>query len=113
MAYTFYVQKSERTKLRRLPFLPRFGITVETFGRQLTFKQVPLLETLLNLRDRGLSLSNFRRLAKEEWDEIRFPGRPALAAVKDFSGRAPQPKAHKPASRSAASKQKAASSSGR
>ena len=57
MAYTFYVQKSERTKLRRLPFLPRFGITVEAFGRQLTFKQVPLLETLLNLRDRGLSLS--------------------------------------------------------
>ena len=108
MAYTFYVQNTERTKLRRLPFLPRFGITVEAFGRQLTVKQVPLLETLLNLRDRGFSFSNFKKLAKEEWDEIRFPGRPALAAVKDFSGRAPQPKGHKPAPRSTA-KQKAAS----
>ena len=112
MAYTFYVQKTERTKLRRLPFLPRFGITVETFGRQFTFKQVPLLETLLNLRDRGFSLSNFRKLAKDEWDEIRFPGRPALATVKDFSGRAPQGKAHKSASKSS-SKQRTESASGK
>ena len=91
MAYTLHFQKVERTKLRRLPFLPRFGITIDTFGRQLTIKQVPLLETLLNLRDRGFNLGNFRRLAKEEWDEIRFPTKGSAsegrAAVKAGRGR--------------------------
>ena len=90
MATMLSVQKSERSKLRKLPFLPRFGFTIEVAGRQLTYRQVPLLETLLNARERGLTLKNLLSVAAEALDEVRFPagaGRSPLAAVRDLAPR--------------------------
>jgi hypothetical protein len=89
MANMFCVHKAERTKLRKLPFLPRLGVTVEIAGRQFVYKQVPFLETVLNIRDRGFNLRNIAAVAREELDEVRFPllKRP-LAAVKDLHQKA-------------------------
>lgn len=79
MSLHFSVTKAERSKLRSLPFLPRFAVTVEVGGRQLTYRHTPALETLNNLRNRGFSLSALKALAAEELAEIRLPAlKPAI-----------------------------------
>ncbi len=97
--------KAESTKLRRVKFLPRIGLTIDLGGRILVFKSTPALETFLNLKDRGLALKNLAKLAIDEMDEIRFPIlKFGLAAVKDFSDKA---KGMKKAPVRAAAKKKA------
>lgn len=89
MASMLRLLKAETTKLRRVKFLPRVGLTVELGGRVLVFKHTPALETLLNLKARGFSLKNLSKLAIEELEEIRFPVlKVGLAAVKDLSEKA-------------------------
>jgi hypothetical protein len=84
MANMFSVNKAERSKLRKLPLLPRIGLTVEIAGRQFTYKHAPLLETILNARERGFSVKNLVRVASEQLAEIGFPkaGKPAVSVVK-------------------------------
>ncbi len=89
MASMLRILKAESTKLRRVKFLPRIGLTVEMGGRVLVFKHTPALETFLNLKQRGLTLKNLGKLAIDELEEIRFPVLKAgLAAVKDLSDKA-------------------------
>ena len=108
MANMLCLQKTEPSKLRRLPLLPRIGITIELAGRQLTYKQAPLLETLLNLKDRGFNLKNLAKVAQEELDEIRFPViKRGLAAVKDLHAKTAEAKIVKKAAAKAAAKKKA------
>lgn len=73
MATSFNINRAEKTKLRRLPLLPRFGLTLEFGGRQFTWKMVPFLETVLNWRDAGFTMQNFRKVSAEELSEITFP----------------------------------------
>jgi hypothetical protein len=73
MANQLCVEKSKRTKTRKLPFLPRFGFVIEVGGRQISYRQVPMTETLLNLRERGFSMKNFVRVALEQLGEIELP----------------------------------------
>lgn len=82
MANMFSVTKAERSRLRRLPFLPRFGIVIEVAGRRFSYKQAPMLETLLNLKDRGFSVGNLVSLAKEQLSEIAFPHERKAGVVK-------------------------------
>jgi hypothetical protein len=72
MANTLRVEKSDPSETRRLPFLPRIGIVVDVAGRRLTYRHVPLLEIVMNLRARGerLSLSSLRETAGTMWREI-------------------------------------------
>ena len=108
MANMFCVHKAERTKMRKLPFLPRIGITIDVAGRQFIYKQSPILETVLNLRDRGFSLKNLAKAAAEELDEIRFPiVKRGLAAVKDLHAKVTEGKPVKKAPANAAAKKKA------
>jgi len=90
MSASFTMHKSERSKLRRLPLLPRVGFTLDIAGRQFTFKTAPLLETLLNWRDLGFTVANFRKVTSEELSEIIFPNRKAqtMAAVKNLRPKA-------------------------
>jgi hypothetical protein len=84
MANMFSVNKAERSKLRKLPLLPRIGLTVDVAGRQFTYKHAPILETLLNVRERGFSVKNLVRVASEQLAEIGFPrGAKAVSLVKD------------------------------
>jgi hypothetical protein len=105
MANMFCVQKVERSKLRKLPMLPRFAVTVEFAGRQFIFKQAPFLETLLNVKDRGFSLKNLLKVAAEELDEIRLPaGKRPLASVKDLHAKSAEGKVKKAPAKAAAKK---------
>lgn len=81
MSLQFSFTKSVPTKLRKLPFLPRFAVTVDMGGRQLTLRSTPTLETLLNLKDSGFSFANFRKIAEEELSEIKLPALRKSAAV--------------------------------
>ncbi len=101
----FLVTRSRRSGLRKLPFLPRLGLTVDVGGWQLTYRQTPLLEALANLRGAGFSTKAFRKAWSDALDEIRFPGgaqtnlasveklRPRAADHKPASGKAPATKA--------------------
>jgi hypothetical protein len=86
MASSFSVDRAERSKLRRIPFLPRLGLTLEIGGRQFTFKNAPFIETFLNWRDLGFTFANFKKVAVEELDEINFPDRKTqrFATVKNL-----------------------------
>lgn len=91
MATGFTMHKAERTKLRRFPFLPRVGFTLEIAGRQFTFKQAPLMETFFNWRDLGFTMANFKKVVAEELNEISFPlSRKAqtIAAIKNLRPKA-------------------------
>lgn len=90
MATMFSMHKAERTKLRRLPFLPRIGIVVDFAGQRLTIKHAPLLETALNLKDRGFNLKNLRKVLTDELNEIRFPVERGLAAVASLKTTVPE-----------------------
>lgn len=86
MANMFKVIKSEPSKSRKLPFLPRVGLVVDAFGLQFVFKGVPLAETFLSARERGLTLANLRKAAEDQLAEVTFPkvlGR--LAMVKNLA----------------------------
>ncbi len=73
MGILFESEKKKPSKTRKLPFLPRFGIYIDFAGRDFVYKQTSLLETALNLQERGLSLSNFTKLMVEQFAEIQFP----------------------------------------
>lgn len=89
MASMLRLLRAESSKLRRVKFLPRVGVTVELGDRVLVFKHTPALETFMNLKDRGLSLKNLMKLATDELEEIRFPIlKRGLAAVKDLGAKA-------------------------
>lgn len=81
MSLHVVMTKATMSKLRKLPFLPRFAIAVEIAGRQLTLRSTPTLETILNVRDLGLSLANWRRVVEQEIAEIRLPGISKSAAL--------------------------------
>lgn len=84
MANMFSVTKTESSRLRKLPLLPRFGIMVDVAGLRFTYKHAPLLETVLNARERGLSVTNLLKVAREQLAEIDFPAatKRALSVVK-------------------------------
>lgn len=90
MATMFSMKKTERSKTRRLPLLPRVGLVVDVAGRTFTFKYASLLETAMNVRDRGLPLSAFRKVLTEELAEIKFSAlvERGLAAVKKSPAKA-------------------------
>jgi hypothetical protein len=67
------VQTSKPSKLRRLAFLPRIGLIVDVGGRQFTYRQAPLAETLLNLAHRGFSMKNLMEIGFQQFREIELP----------------------------------------
>lgn len=87
MSFHFGISKSTATKLRKLPFLPRFAVTIEFLGQQYTLRSTPFLETILNVRELGFSLSNWRRISEQELAEIRLPvlARPVNVAKKGLA----------------------------
>ena len=107
MAHLIKLVKVEPSKLRRLPFLPRIGLSVELGGLQLVMKHTPPLETLLNLRERGFSWKNLSKLMVDELDEIRFPSlKQSLAAVKTLHSKAADAKGIKKGAAKVAAKKK-------
>jgi hypothetical protein len=67
------VERKKASKTRKLPFLPRLGIYLDVGGREIIYKQAPVLETVMNLKERGMSIANLFKIAIEQMAEIEFP----------------------------------------
>ena len=68
-------RKKKESKTRRLPLLPRVGVYVDWAGYETIFKFAPLLEALVQLPERGMSVYQLVKLSKEQLEEIKFPAR--------------------------------------
>ena len=73
MACIITSRPSKKSKLRRLSFLPRIGITVDFAGKQYGLFQVPFTELLFNMKDRDFSLANIISVSRQQIDEIELP----------------------------------------
>ncbi len=67
------IERSKRTRSRKLPYLPRIGIVIDFGGRRISYRQAPIIETILNLIERGASRSNFDKIITEQLYEIALP----------------------------------------
>ncbi len=76
MASQISLEKAKPSNLKRLTFLPRIGITVDFAGKQFIYRQAPIVETLVNLIDRGFNFKNLINVSVEQLNEIN------LSAVK-------------------------------
>ncbi|MES2746701.1 MAG: hypothetical protein V4655_14810 [Bdellovibrionota bacterium] len=69
----FRVDSSDKSRSRKFPLLPRIGIVVDIGGKRFSFRHAPLIETLLNLLERGASKSNLDKIVTEQLYEISLP----------------------------------------
>lgn len=69
----FRVEPSEKSRSRKLPLLPRVGIVIDIGGKQFSFRHAPLLETLMNLLERGATRANLEKILAEQLYEISLP----------------------------------------
>lgn len=69
----FRVEPSEKSKTRKFPLLPRIGVVVDIAGKQFSFRHAPLIETLMNLLQRGPSRANLEKIVTEQLYEISLP----------------------------------------
>ena len=69
----FRVDSSDKSRSRKFPLLPRIGIVVDFGGKRFSFRHAPLLETLINLLERGPSRSNLQKIVTEQLYEIALP----------------------------------------
>ncbi len=72
MSNMICVEKSKPSSLKRLKFLPRVGLVIDFAGQEITYRQAPLLETLVNLRKRGFSMKNLMEVALTQFSEINL-----------------------------------------
>ena len=73
MIHVFRIERSRKTRSRKFPLLPRIGLVVDVAGRRLSYRQAPILETVINLLERGATRANFNRIIAEQLYEITFP----------------------------------------
>ncbi|MEZ4743136.1 MAG: hypothetical protein R3B45_11945 [Bdellovibrionota bacterium] len=73
MGMELKIEKKKSTKTRKAPILPRLGIYIDFCGREIVYRQIPVLETALNLHERGLSMTNLLKITMEQFAEIQFP----------------------------------------
>ncbi len=69
----FRVDRSEKSRSRKFPWLPRVGVVVDFAGRRFSFRHAPLFETVMNLLERGLTRSNLEKIVTEQLYEISLP----------------------------------------
>ncbi len=69
----FRVDRSDKSRSRKFPLLPRIGIVIDFAGRRFSFRHAPLVETLINLLERGPSRSNLQKIVTEQLYEISLP----------------------------------------
>ena len=56
MSMSITVKKAKASKLKRVSLLPRIGIYIDFAGKEISFRQAPILETLLNMKLKRRSL---------------------------------------------------------
>ena len=73
MVNQFKVEKAKKSRSRKVPLLPRFGLVIEFGGKKFSYRHAPIFETMVNLIDRGPSFSNFQKIILEQLYEISLP----------------------------------------
>jgi hypothetical protein len=76
MAYVITSRPSKKSKLRRLSFLPRIGLTIDFAGKQYGYFQVPIAELLLNMIGRDFTMANIISVSHQQIKELELPNRP-------------------------------------
>ena len=69
----FRVDRSDKSRSRKFSWLPRIGIVIDFAGRRYSWRHAPLMETLVNLFERGPSRSNLEKIVTEQLYEISLP----------------------------------------
>lgn len=88
MSNILCVEKSKPSSLKRLRFLPRIGLVLDIGGREITYRQAPILEALYNLRGKGFSLKNLLEVSFLQLKEINLPEqKPIPFAGKRIAGK--------------------------
>jgi len=72
MANSLSFNKSPKSKLKRLSMLPRFGFTVDFAGYEFSYRQAPILEALMNLRGKSISLQTLLDISLKQLEEIKI-----------------------------------------
>lgn len=67
------LDKTTKSSTRKLPFLPRIGLSVDIAGYQLNIKAAPFSETIMSLKEKGLSLKSLKNIAIQQLNEIKIP----------------------------------------
>ena len=74
MAIFFRAERIPKTKLKRLPMLPRIGIVFDFAGKRYSYKYVSVVDTIASVVSDGpITLSNFKKVIKAQFEEIEFP----------------------------------------
>ena len=73
MGMFLYSKRKKPSSIRQMPWLPRFGFYLDIAGIEVVYKQVPMMETVANLMERGFTLSHLNRIKREQFAEIVFP----------------------------------------
>jgi hypothetical protein len=69
----FRVDRSEKSRSRKFPWLPRVGLVIDFAGRRFSLRHAPLIETIMNLLERGPTRSNLEKIVTEQLYEISLP----------------------------------------
>jgi hypothetical protein len=83
MSNSISFQKSPKSNTRKLPFFPRFGLFIDVGGRQLSYRQVPLLEVLANVIQNKSGMKGFLESTREMLQEVRLFGFEKMEETKD------------------------------
>jgi hypothetical protein len=72
MAMSLSIEKAKVSKLKRLKMLPRIGFTIDVAGYQLSYRNVPITETIINLFDTGFSMKNLMKVSALQCREVEL-----------------------------------------
>lgn len=73
MANVFITKKSSKSKLSRLSFLPRIGLTIDFAGKQFSYFQVSMIEAFWNMPRGQRTVANLIKLSEQQIKEIKLP----------------------------------------
>lgn len=84
MANSISFGKSKPSKLKRLPFLPRFGFTIDVAGMEFNYRYAPIAETLMNMDLKSFSLKALVETSMKQLKEIKIsPDLDATTSAQD------------------------------
>jgi hypothetical protein len=72
MAMIVSLEKAKESKLKRLKWLPRIGLMIDVAGYRLSYRNVPIAETVLNLFETGFSMKNLMKVSTQQCREVEL-----------------------------------------
>jgi hypothetical protein len=73
MATLLFREKKPPSATRKCPWIPRVGLYIDFGNFVFGFRQISLLEAMLNLPERGITMAQLLKVLKEQAQDIQFP----------------------------------------